>query len=142
MNLRPSIGGLVNFLAVVLIVFGGVSVDCQDCYDIMKQYYECKYLKMIEDQYDMYVPNPKIPNNSLNDSFFYSLNLTNKTFADAIKFVKLIYDTANLKGSRCTQLCNCVGSRLDVSSGFLYPIYFKGIKELNATPRFDRVFLL
>lgn len=61
----------------------------------LKQYYECKNLKMTKrvDNFNrtIYVPNPSIKNNLLNDSFYRSLGLANMNLDQALDFMGRIY---------------------------------------------------
>lgn len=136
MSLRKSLAELsTTLLVMVVILYGSRPVDCQPaCYDLIKQYYDCTQLVMIRKSDGYYVPNPNIAGNSLSESFYESQqNLTNPTFVEAMRFVKFIFDVSNRTASKCTKLCKCLKKRAIMSEGYLYPVYFKGEKELNST---------
>lgn len=102
----------LSILIYVALQMSVVSVNGHDCYSIFKQYYECKNLIMVDNLNDYYMPDPTIPGNSLNDSFFQSLNLQSKTLSQTLTMVRKMYDEAAKTGTKCKQLCKCLKSFL------------------------------
>lgn len=81
---------------------------------------------MIPDQFGHYYPDLNVPENSLNDSFFQTLNLLNQTFDEAMKLVEKIYDEANQKRSQYQNLCQCLNAYFNEPE---YLVYFKNPKS-------------
>lgn len=113
-------------------------------FDLIKQYYECKHLKMIvksDWKGTYYARDESISGNKLNDTFFQNLGLTKMTFDQGMNFIKKIYTDTN----KCyTLFCNCTSwsfiesfnttnNNYNVKS---YKIYFRnesnfaGIKDI------------
>ena len=73
---------------VILIAF--LLFDCQ-CVDLVQQYFQCKYLKMISNinnrgnNYSS-IPDPSIAKNQLNETFYQNQNLSKMTFDQAMQF--------------------------------------------------------
>ena len=71
-----------------------------ECFELVQQYYECKNLVMIDpnpkNEYKFprkaYIPDPSIPNNQLNDTFYQTLNLTQMTMDQAMGLFRTIYN--------------------------------------------------
>lgn len=101
-------------LACLLVIF--VSVTFVSCTNValLYQYHQCKLLKMIpinntmNGQGILYIPDPQVPNNTLNDAYFKNnLGLDSKTIDDAFEIMKKIYDEIN----NCNNLtCVCIKS--------------------------------
>lgn len=102
-----------------------ISVVCQDSYFFLQRYYECKNLQMIQNEWGSYYPNPNITGNSLNDSFFQSLNLQSKTFSQAMAMYKKIYDETSKKGAQCKKVCQCFQGYMQ-----FYQVYFRNAKSV------------
>jgi hypothetical protein len=107
-----------------------------ECFELVQQYYECKNLVMIDpnpkNEYKIprkaYIPDPSIPNNQLNDTFYQTLNLTQMTIDQAMGLFRTIYnETYNC----ISAFCNCTKS--EFGEYFQYRLYF-----LNETT-FDQV---
>lgn len=139
MNLRKSITGLLTLVVVVVILNVNISVDCQ-CYMIIKQYYECKHLKMIRGEESGFVPNPNVANNTLDDSFYES-TLSEMTVSEALQLVQLILKTARRTGAQCNRLCRCMKDTVRQENQEFYPAFFKGPKELSATTQILEEFI-
>ena len=100
--------------AVLIAFFLSLNqVDCQ-CVDLIQQYFQCKYLKMISysnyssisySSLPAYIPDPSIANNQLNDTFYQSQNLSQMTFDQAMQFFWKIYNETNNCNS---SFCVCV----------------------------------
>lgn len=91
----------------------GLLVDALS-FELIKQYYECKLLHMITTKDALgkyYIPDPSKPNNTLNDSFYRSLNLTNMTLNEATSFIRNIYTDLNKCTGSSAKLCKCVKSK-------------------------------
>lgn len=89
-------------------------VECQSSsFDVTYQYFACKNLKMIKTRDALgqyYYPDPSVPNNSLNESFFISQGLNTMNMNQAMNLFKKIYNESDLKF--CTgSFCDCVNLR-------------------------------
>ena len=107
---------------VVMVAFLAFNqVDCQ-CVDLVQQYFQCKYLKMIfnnSNNYSYssmsysstpaYIPDPSIANNQLNDTFYQNQNLSKMTFDQAMQLFWKIYNETNNCNS---SFCDCVSKGL------------------------------
>lgn len=111
-----------------------------EIYSFVKQYYECKKLKMIitsdllGDEY--YYPDPSVRDNSLDDSFYKSLRLDTMSFDDSMDLLRGIYGELDEK---CTsEFCECVRKRKTGDAGGLlenFGVFFQddnfaGVKEI------------
>ena len=98
-------------LIVPIVLLLTLSRDNQvngECFRLVQQYYECKHLVMVEQENnETYIPSTLVPNNILNDAFYKSLNLDEKTFDEAMDLFWQIYDETN----NCnTDFCKCVST--------------------------------
>lgn len=102
------------------------------CFDLVKQYYECRYLKMkyyFDDYFyffdEFYAPDPDVPNNLVNDSIYQ--NLTSYTFDQGMSLIQRIFQETD----NCTsQFCRCV------SHGYIDDTLYYGRQSIlfrNAT---------
>ena len=136
---------LIIIFAVLTITTGVKS----ECFELVQQYYECKNLVMIDpninistyppDMFDAsnkpnenykyppktFIPNPSIPNNQINDTFYQALNLTQMTMDQAMVLIRTIYNEVNNCSSA---FCNCTktGIIMDYMNGEYnrYSLYF------------------
>lgn len=97
-------------------------VENSGIYTLM-QYFECQNLKMIPNSQQVYVPNPNISNNTLNDNFYKTkLGLLNMTFDQAMGLMRRIYNETNQNRSsefsRCTRT-RYANSNIDFSGLFV-----------------------
>lgn len=110
-----------------------------EIYSFVKQYYECKNLKMIVISdllgAEYYYPDPTVRDNSLDDSFYKSLRLDTMSFDDSMDLLRGIYSELDEK---CTsEFCECVRKRKDNNAGLLenFGVFFQdenfaGVKEI------------
>lgn len=117
---------------ILILVFASLTtfIDAQ-CVDLVHHYYQCKNLKMVDKTtlknginfiYDsfysyneIYIPDPSIPNNSFNDSFYKSLKLDEKNFDWAMNIFRDIY----IETDNCTsQFCTCMNKTLSLYKNF------------------------
>lgn len=87
----------------------------------------------------VYVPNPNITNNKLNDSYFEQQGLANMTLDDSFDLVKRIYDQLD----KCdTRFCQCTKSYPfidlnyfpnDYSAMFRHPSFLSQAKSIVTT---------
>lgn len=132
-----------------LVLFSLVNLTCAQIYPFVKQYHECETLKMIRstDEYGFvsYSPDPKLPNNSLPDSFYARAGYDTMSLDESMKLFKTIFD--RLPRNCTTEMCKCV--RQAATSAEYYSIFFDSdenayamalvISALDATLRADRV---
>lgn len=108
-----QIVGIKNriFQLIVLLLITFHLVDSQ-CFDLVNQYYQCRNLTMIKSRDrlgEIYLPDAKVPNNTLSDSFYKSLGLDSMTFNQAINQFKSIY--TEIVSCKNSTFCDCIGSR-------------------------------
>lgn len=128
---------MILTLLVILTASLSWNVECETASQLIQQYSECKILTMMltSDSYygTYYIPNPTIPNNALNDTYYQSLGLGSMSFVQAMTFIKKIYrEVTNCS----TSFCNCVrwgpkGLALKYYEYFfLTEANFKGVKSI------------
>lgn len=106
-----------TLLFILLVTLASINEIKSECFELLQQYYECKHLVMINPNNDSnsnfppstYIPNPSIPNNQLNDTFFQSLNLAAMNFDQAMNLFRSIY---NETFSCSSEFCKCVTTGL------------------------------
>lgn len=112
----------IRFIFLTLALVGQADLKC---YDLVRQYYQCKKLIMhkVNFSWDIiyYIPNYSIPNNRLDDSFFQKLGLENMPLNKAMDLFKQIYMETN----NCTsEFCNCVNFQF-IDTNDQFSIYFR-----------------
>lgn len=75
------------------------------CFDLVQQYFQCKRLKMVFTEEEGWMPNSKIKNNFLNDTFYKSQNLSRMSLDEGFALIKKIYtETSDCE----SDFCDCV----------------------------------
>ena len=122
-----------NFSIIILIVSLSWMTDAQ-IFPFLKQFYECKYLNMIKAGNPrtgfLFIPDPKIPNNSLKDSFYSRLGLNTLSFQDALYLIKSIFDQIDAPNCQ-TDLCQCVRLRRFAFDVERYSIFFESRETIT-----------
>lgn len=116
------------FEILTTIVFGCIlkEIECGS-FELIKQYYECKLLKMINSS-ERYIPDSTIPNNTLEDPFYQ--NFSKMTFEQGLELIQQIYLQTNLCAN---EFCNCVNpSRIDTNKSLFFhnTINFQQVKTI------------
>ena len=75
------------------------------CFDLVQQYFQCKRLKMVFTEEEGWIPNSKIKNNFLNDTFYQRQNLSRMSLDDGFALIRKIYtETSDCE----SDFCDCV----------------------------------
>lgn len=110
-------------------------------YDLVRQYGWCKNLTMIlyNSTYTppFYMPDPNVPNNILNDTYFQKMNLSSMSFYDAMNFFRRIYLETNNCSSR---FCNCVSWDVIDAHG-AYSVVFRNDTNFHQVVSLVELFL-
>lgn len=99
-------------------------VRMSEAYELIKQFYECRHLQMhlsIDWRGRFYTLNDSIPNNTLNDTFYHGLGLSNMTFTQGMDFIRQFYTTT--RNCRTFQ-CNCTSWGL-IDTYANYSLFFR-----------------
>lgn len=84
-----------KFLTILIVMIVRINRTSNSSITLIKQYYECKNLKMIKQESHhgiIYLPDPSVAKNRLDDSFYERLGFANMTFDEAMELVKKIYN--------------------------------------------------
>lgn len=114
-------------MKLLMIIFStlmwSTNVDCQ-CYDLIKQYFECKYLNMSirNNTWQMldYLPDSSKPNNYLSDRV-YKRYLNKMNFNEAMQLFQKIY---KITENCSTEFCKCVAWK-HIDKNIKYSIFFR-----------------
>lgn len=102
---------IVLIIIAAFLLFGQVE---NSGFQLVKQYYECKNLVMIPNNFSYthkhYYPDPNVPNNRLNDTFYQRIGLQNMTFDQAMSLFRTIFMEIRSCPRQTPFLCNCVNS--------------------------------
>lgn len=116
-----------------------------ECYDLVKQYYECKHLVMISSNGNDYKPDKNVKNNFLDDTFYQSKGLGDMGFDQGMELIQSIYNEVDFVTlQRCdSYLCKCVINRTsryynDDNYGFFFRDNFDDFKSIVS--EFDQIF--
>lgn len=85
---------LKSVLLVILVVSKIVNLADGSSFYFVKQYCECKNLKMIPNNRSMqyeYYPDPNVPNNYLDDTYYQRQGFLNRTFDEAMSYFQTMY---------------------------------------------------
>lgn len=124
-----------NFLISSVLILCSVSwtIDAQ-IFSFVKQYYECKNLKMTKsnanngDEY-YFMPDPNLENNKLDDSFYRRQRFDHMSLDSAMKLFKSIF--AEVSRDCQSALCECVRKRKQTSDVEKYWIFFESEENLS-----------
>lgn len=126
---------ICNFSLIVasLLVLCASWTDAQ-IFPFVKQYYECKNLKMIKstDYYgrEYYTPDESVEANTLDDSFYTGLGFDTMSIDDAMRVIKSIYD--ELPEDCDTELCECVWLRRFQTVAERYAVFFETDERIES----------
>lgn len=83
---------LKSVLLAVVLVSKIVNLADGSSFLLVRQYCECKNLKMISDNmFRKYYPDPDVPNNYLNDTYYQRQGFLNKTFDEAMSYFQTMF---------------------------------------------------
>lgn len=101
---------LTTFISILIVVcYTCVNHVEGECFEVIRQYFECQYLKMVKRTNPstgeiFYERNDKLDQNNLNNSIPAIQNLSRMSFDQGMDFIRRIYlETANCT----TEVCNC-----------------------------------
>lgn len=102
-------------LTLLAICLGIATQVRSECLQLTRQYFECKNLKMVKSalthKCHYYRPDKSQPNNTLDDSFYQTLGLSDMNFNEAMDMIRGIYQ----ENENCSnpEFCDCVNKRLN-----------------------------
>lgn len=139
---QKSLSALIATLILLLICICSSNQSLQiypTTYELIKQNEECRLLKMIKDDDNIYFPDDEKLHNTLDDKHYQKLNLKTKTFDEAMNFYRSML--ANLTTGCKSKQCECTRSLFVEQDLSTYNVLFSSETNFSQTKRIVSSFL-